>query len=427
MHDYKSLLKIALPAMAENCLQMMMTVIDSYLVATLGLVAVSAVSVAGNIITIYQAIFIALGAAISARIAKTHRQLGKGATSYVISQAMSLTLYISLILGGLSLFFGEWLLHFLGTEDAVSHLGGIYLAWVGGNIFLLGGMTSLAAVLRAQGKTQVPMYISLIVNLLNALLSAIGIFILGWGIVGVALGTVLSRLIGIGLLYQNLPQKPQHFTWQLDKDLVGLALPAAGERLMMRAGDVVVVSLVVSLGTAVVAGQAIGEVLTQFNYLPGISVATATVILTAQAQGKNDPKQIAQIRKKSYWLALLLTFVISSSQVLLSPYLISLYTTDPQAIASAQLVVYMSFLGMPMTTGTLINTALWQGLGRAQLPFYATTFGMWGIRIGLGYFMVKLLGLGLLGVCLGTVLDNTFRWLFLARLYHQKGAINETQ
>ena len=57
----KDILNIALPAMGENFLQMLMGMVDSYLVAHLGLIAISGVSVAGNIITIYQAIFIALG------------------------------------------------------------------------------------------------------------------------------------------------------------------------------------------------------------------------------------------------------------------------------------------------------------------------------------------------------------------------------
>ena len=58
MTTYKKIMNIALPAMAENFLQMLMGMVDNYLVASLGLIAISGVSVAGNIITIYQAIFI---------------------------------------------------------------------------------------------------------------------------------------------------------------------------------------------------------------------------------------------------------------------------------------------------------------------------------------------------------------------------------
>ena len=50
----KDILNIALPAMGENFLQMLIGMVDSYLVAHLGLIAISGVSVASNIITIYQ-------------------------------------------------------------------------------------------------------------------------------------------------------------------------------------------------------------------------------------------------------------------------------------------------------------------------------------------------------------------------------------
>ena len=50
MTETKKILNIALPAMAENLLQMLMGVVDSYLVAQVGIVAISGVSVANNII-----------------------------------------------------------------------------------------------------------------------------------------------------------------------------------------------------------------------------------------------------------------------------------------------------------------------------------------------------------------------------------------
>ena len=99
MTETKKILNIALPAMAENLLQMLMGVVDSYLVAQVGIVAISGVSVANNIITIYQAIFIALGASSASVIA---RSLGKGdvkATNRDTWDAIIITLALSLILG----------------------------------------------------------------------------------------------------------------------------------------------------------------------------------------------------------------------------------------------------------------------------------------------------------------------------------------
>ena len=47
---------------------------------------------------------------------------------------------------------------------------------------------------------------------------------------------------------------------------------------MMRAGDVSDHCLGCFFGTEAVAGNAVGEVLTQFNYMPAFGVATATVM-----------------------------------------------------------------------------------------------------------------------------------------------------
>lgn len=177
MTNYKKILNIALPAMAENFLQMLMGVVDSYLVASLGLVAISGVSVAGNIISIYQAIFIALGVAVSSLISKSLGEGDRDNLAYHTSEAIKLTMLVSMFLGFLSLVFGRRILAWLGTEPAVANAGGLYLALIGGMILLLGLMTTLGSLIRATSNPRMPMYVSFLSNLLNVLFSSLAIFI----------------------------------------------------------------------------------------------------------------------------------------------------------------------------------------------------------------------------------------------------------
>ena len=415
----KDILNIALPAMGENFLQMLMGMVDSYLVAHLGLIAISGVSVAGNIITIYQAIFIALGAAISSVISKSVGQKDQSKLAYHVTEALKITLLLSLVLGGLSIFVGQEMIGLLGTEASVAESGGLYLALVGGTIVLLGLMTSLGALIRATHNPRLPLYVSFLSNALNILFSSVAIFILDMGIAGVAWGTILSRLVGVVILLSQLKLPYTRPTFGLDKDLLTLALPAAGERLMMRAGDVVIIALIVSFGTEAVAGNAIGEVLTQFNYMPAFGVATATVMQVAQAVGEDDWARVDNLSKQTFWLSLFLMLPLTLSIYALGTPLSHLYTSDPVAIEASVMVTLFSLLGTPMTTGTVIYTAVWQGLGNARLPFYATSIGMWCIRIGTGYLMGIVLGWGLPGIWAGTLLDNGFRWFFLRYRYKQ--------
>ena len=97
----RQILRIALPAIGENFLQMLMGMVDSYLVAQLGLVAVSGVSVAGNIITIYQAIFIALGAAVVSLLSKSMGQKDQKAIARQATESIKVTVLIKLYFGGL--------------------------------------------------------------------------------------------------------------------------------------------------------------------------------------------------------------------------------------------------------------------------------------------------------------------------------------
>lgn len=85
--------------MVENLLQMLMGLVDSYLVSQISLIAVSGVSVANNIISIYQALFIALEYAISSLIAKSRGEKEYLEAVYYQAQGLLVTIIISFILG----------------------------------------------------------------------------------------------------------------------------------------------------------------------------------------------------------------------------------------------------------------------------------------------------------------------------------------
>ncbi|QTA57181.1 MATE family efflux transporter [Streptococcus suis] len=418
---YKEILTIAFPAMGENLLQMLMGVVDSYLVASIGIVALSGVSLANNILAVYQAVFIALAAAVSSRLAQALGEGGSEGIGGTASESVKFTVFIGLLLGIFSVLAGPIVLTSLGAESEVVQAGGLYLILVGGGAPFLGLMTSLSAILRTLGEPRFPMYISLLSNVLNALFSAFAVFVLHAGVAGVAIGTVLSRLIGCSLLWSRLPISLKPWTWSFDKELLRLALPATGERLMMRVGDVVVVALITSLGTATVAGNAIGETLTQFNYMPAMSIATATIILTAQH--RQDQLAVQRIFKTSLHLSLIFMLLMAATTYFAGPFLTSLYSREPQVVQASQTVLLYSMLGVPVTAATLILTALWQGLGNAKLPFYATSLGMWLVRIGLAYLLVGIFQLGLQAIWIATIVDNAFRAGLLYVQYKRVGKV----
>ncbi|WP_203263451.1 MATE family efflux transporter [Streptococcus uberis] len=418
----KRILQIALPAMAENVLQMLMGVIDNYFVAHISLAAVSGVAIANNIITLYQALFIAMGSAISSLLARSIGQGDEGRELKYMADAIMLTLLLSIFIGLLNLVFGRPILVALGARSQVLGNGYSYLLVVGGQMVALAMLTTLGAIVRVKGLAKIPMHVSLLTTILNALMSGLSIYVFDLGVLGVAWSTVLSRWIGIMILASFLPMRAiiRKMKVRLNLEMLSLALPAAGERIMMRLGDLFILMIVVHLGTRIVAGDAIGESISQFNYMPGMAVATATLIPIAQFLGSQKDDDIEPFVKEAFKLSTIIMVIFSLFIFLLSSTLIAYFTEDKIASNAARVVLFFSMISAPATSGTLVYTAVWQGLGNSKLPFYATTIGMWFVRILLGYFLAIQLRLGLEGVWLATAMDNTSRWFILKRQFDKR-------
>lgn len=418
----KRILQIALPAMAENVLQMLMGVIDNYFVAHISLAAVSGVAIANNIITLYQALFIAMGSAISSLLARSIGQGDEGRELKYMADAIMLTLLLSIFIGLLNLVFGRPILVALGARSQVLGNGYSYLLVVGGLMVALAMLTTLGAIVRVKGLAKIPMHVSLLTTILNALMSGLSIYVFDLGVLGVAWSTVLSRWIGIMILASFLPMRAiiRKIKVRLNLEMLSLALPAAGERIMMRLGDLFILMIVVHLGTRTVAGNAIGESISQFNYMPGMAVATATLIPIAQFLGSQKDDDIEPFVKEAFKLSTIIMVIFSLFIFLLSSTLIAYFTEDKIASNAARVVLFFSMISAPATSGTLVYTAVWQGLGNSKLPFYATTIGMWFVRILLGYFLAIQLRLGLEGVWLATAMDNSSRWFILKRQFDKR-------
>lgn len=415
------ILGLAFPVMVENILQMLMGFVDHYLVAQISLTAVSGVAIANNVITVYQALFMALGAAISSLLARSMGQGDDEKGMAYMATAVTLTFFLSLMIGFFNLLFGRQLLAGLGAWHQVLEMSYAYLAVVGGMMISLALLTTLGAIVRARGLTKLPMHVSLLTNVLNTIMSVLSIYFLHFGVQGVAWSTVVARLIGVFILASFLPIKKilKNATLKINREVLSLAIPAAAERLMMRLGDLLILMIIVQLGTEVVAGNAIGETISQFNYMPGMAIATASLILVAELLGNQKEEEIAIVIKKAFRLSTAIMITVSVCTFFFSRILIPSFTSDQKAYHAAQLVLFFSLISAPVTSGTLIYTSLWQGLGNAKLPFYATTIGMWVVRIIVGYLLAIQLKLGLEGVWMATALDNLVRYFILKSQYER--------
>ena len=425
----RRLIDYSLPAVFENILQTSVGFVDSVLIAKISLVAVSAVSLVNGVMAVYQAVFIALAVAVATVVSNAAGARASKAVSENVRQSIALSLMVGVILSILSLVLAHPILRAIGASGDILQQGIIFFRVIAGTSVLIVLMTVLGQLIRTAGQTRTPLTINLIVNILNFCLDFILIFgLFGFprlGILGAGIGTALSRLIGVGLLFHKLQQtshrlqgpifsRDQHI---FKTEIVKRALPIMGERLMMRLGDIVIFVIIIAYGSKVFAGNAIGDTLTASNHLPAFGFATGASILIARAYGAKDHLEIRKLTKTSFVMTAIISTLVGGIIFAFSTFILNFFTFDAVAVSAAQVVILISFVSEPIVAGVIIYTAALQAMGDAKTPFYATMFGMWVIRIGIAWLLGTAFGWGIWGVWIATVLDNIFRLIVLKLVY----------
>ena len=416
-------LSLAIPATIENILQTLVGFIDTLMISRIGLLAVTAVGVANTILNVYLAIFIALGVGSSALIAQYLGANKEKKAQKITNQSFVLAVVVGLFSSLVTLLLGKPLLETMGASAEVLTYSKQFFYIVGGSSVFISLMTVLGSILRATGDTRTPMKVTAIVNIGNIILDYILIFGLGpipaLGVVGTAIGTAVSRLIGTILLVNKVQQSssPLDFSTLFKKTnyqlLINLTIPATLERLVMRLGQVLYFGLIVSIGAKTFAAHSIAGNIESFTYMPAYGLATAAATLVGNSIGAKD---LSKASHYAYSAAKYGVISMSLLGVILffgSPLFATLFTNDTEAISQIVTALRIDSFAQPVLAISLITTGSLQGMGDTKSPLYSTAFGMWVIRVVGVIVLSKIFNLGIAGVWLSIAIDLFLRSLFL--------------
>lgn len=421
MARIKMILILAIPAVIENFFQTALGFVDTYFVSKISMAAVSAVGVTNALLAIYFALFMAIGVAANVRIANFLGANQPEKARHISQQSIVLSIIFGLFTGVITLIFAEPLLRLMGIEADVLQLGVLYFRIVGISSIFMSLMFVLSAILRGAGDTKSPMIVSIVINVINAVLDYVLIFgflfIPEMGIVGAAVATVLARLIGSALLFYYINQSKILFFrkdyWKPDKihlmELTTLGGPAAGERLVMRAGQIVYFGFIVALGTNAFAAHQIAGNVEVFSYMIGYGFATAATILVGHQIGAGRYEEAKSFAKLSTYLGVGLMTVLGAVLFLLSDWAADFFTTDQTVIKEIGTALKISGISQPFLAVLLILTGAFQGANNTKFPMYLTAIGMWAIRTTMVYLLAIKLGFGLAGAWIAIGMDILFR------------------
>lgn len=415
----EEIFQLALPAAVENILHALVGFVDTWMISKIGLIAVTAVGMANNLMMVYLAVFTALGTGTSSLIARSIGAGKKEKTKEFFIQSTVLAILSGAVFGIATLLLGGKVLEIMGAEGEVLREGKLFLYVVGSASVFISLLTSLAAVIRASGDTKRPMIVNTLVNIFNVGIDYILIF--GWGfipplgVLGTAIGTVISRALGCFFMFQVLKKKglslslKEIYTNTNYKELIFLSISAALERLVMRLGQVLYYSLIAMIGIKTYAAHVIAGNIESFFYMPAYGLSTAAAILMGNCFGRKDKEEGLEYLKSIIGISIIIAVISGMILYLFGTKAAFVFTEDLEAVAKITTALRVdAFAQIPLALGIVFTGAL-QGIGDTKTPLYSTIIGVWGLRVVGIYVMGMVLGMDILGVWLAIAFDLTIR------------------
>ena len=415
----EEIFQLALPAAVENILHALVGFVDTWMISKIGLIAVTAVGMANNLMMVYLAVFTALGTGTSSLIARSIGAGKKEKTKEFFIQSTVLAILSGAVFGIATLLLGGKVLEIMGAEGEVLREGKLFLYVVGSASVFISLLTSLAAVIRASGDTKRPMIVNTLVNIFNVGIDYILIF--GWGfipplgVLGTAIGTVISRALGCFFMFQVLKKKgfslslKEIYTNTNYKELIFLSISAALERLVMRLGQVLYYSLIAMIGIKTYAAHVIAGNIESFFYMPAYGLSTAAAILMGNCFGRKDKEEGLEYLKSITGISIIIAVISGMILYLFGTKAAFVFTEDLEAVAKITTALRVdAFAQIPLALGIVFTGAL-QGIGDTKTPLYSTIIGVWGLRVVGIYVMGMVLGMDILGVWLAIAFDLTIR------------------
>ena len=418
------------PLVIEQLLAVFVGMADSIMVANVGEAAVSGVSLVDNIMILIINIFAALatgGAVVAGQYIgrKDEKSACKAATQLVWFVSLSAVAIMILVYFGKDIILNQVFGHI--TAEVKGHAD-IYLLIVTASIPFIALYNGGAAIFRAMGNSQVSMRVSLLMNAINVTGNAILVFGLRIGTAGVAIPTLISRMVAAIVITVLLCNQTRilhiertlkiRFDGRMIRKILAIGVPNGLENSMFQLGKILVLSLVSTFGTYAIAANAVSNAIALFQILPGMAISLAITTVISQCVGANDYEQVRYYLKKL--LAIIYVAMVGTVALifLALPLILKAYNlSDQTAAAATNIIHFHGISAMIIWPLSFALPAAYRAAGDAKACMYTSIVSMWIFRIGLAYLFVKQFHMPVLFVWVAMSIDWIFRFfMFLWRM-----------
>lgn len=414
----RTLGQLFVPICFEVLLYMLAGVVDTLMLSSVSDQAVGAVGTANTYIGMFIIMFSII---TSGMLAVMTQNIGAG-KSGVAYQALQIGMVFNTILGvvlGIFLFFGSGsILHIVGIADLLLKPADTYLKIVGGFCIFNALIPIFSGYLRAFGYTKQPLIATIIGNVLNFGLNALFLFVFHWGVAGVAVATIISKLLNLVIiiiqakLLIHAKEDPNRASGRhILNQIIRIGLPSAMETALYNIAMTLVIRFLNQMdpdGLNVTARSYTTQI-TNFSYSVGSALAQANAILTGWRIGSGDYEACDKGTKRAALIGIIVATILEGIFALSGGFIMKLFSDDPIMI---HLVIKLLAIDIVLEIGRVSNLVFGNALkaaGDVIFPMVIAAIFMYLFAVGGTYVFGIKLGLMAVGSYMGLAMDECVR------------------
>lgn len=425
----KDLRKLIIPLILEQTLAITVGMADTMMISSAGEAAVSGVSLVdmfNNLIISVLAALATGGAVVTSQCigAGRREEACRSARQLVFTEA-AITIGISVLVllfhrQILGLFFGQ-------IEADVMQNAIIYLIISVFSFPLLAVYDSCAALYRSMGNAQITLKISLLMNVINVVGNAIGVYVLKLGVAGVAIPSLVSRGVA-GVVLFTLLHNPDNLVFltrgkfkvdaTIVKRILFIGIPSGIENGIFQLGRVLVVSIIAAFGTSQIAANGVANSLDSMGCIVGQAMSLAMITVIGRCVGAGEEGQVRYYTKKLLGETYFYTAVINSIILLLLPWILQIYGLGEETTRlSYILVIIHDGMAIFLWPASFVLPNMLRACNDVKYTMVVSIFSMITFRIGFSYVFGVHMGWMAVGVWAAMVIDWVFRVLCFVGRY----------
>lgn len=397
---------------------MLAGMVDTIMLSSVGDNAVGAVGTANTYISVFIIMFSVVS---SGMIAVMTQYIGANRVG-VAYQARQLGAIFNLAVGAvLAVFlavFSEHILEAVGVAPLLMGYAKTYLRIVGGSCVLNAMIPIFSSYLRAFGHTKEPLAASLLANAVNLCLNAFFLFVLHMGVAGVAIATVISRALNLGIIMVmakrliHAKEDPERLkNREVFVQIIKVGLPSALETALYNVAMTLTIRFLNQMDAAGlnVTARAYASQIANFSYCAGAALAQANAIMTGWRIGEGDYEACDKGTKKAACVGICVAAGLEAVFALNAGFLIRLFTDDP---AMVDLVGKLLVIDIVLEVGRVTNLVFGQALKTSGDALFTTIIAvvfMYLCMVGGTWFFGIHLGLLAVGAYIGLACDECVR------------------